>query len=77
MRLHKYYTNSKLILCMFVFSFSSTAHRSDKRSFALNIAHLKGVQAPIGLVLDHTLGVMNFMIPDSSDSTHDSGTQYF
>ena len=35
------------------------------------------------LYKNHTLGVMNFLIldsipiPDSSDSTHDSGTQYF
>ena len=41
---------------MSVFEISSTAHRSDKRSFALNRAHLRGVQAPIPGVLGAILG---------------------
>ena len=36
---------------MSFFDIYSTAHRSDKRSFALNRAHLKGVQATIQGVL--------------------------
>ena len=41
---------------MSVFEISSTAHRSDKRSFALNRACLKGVQASIPGVLDQSIG---------------------
>jgi len=40
---------------MSFFEISSTAHRSDKRSFALNRAHLKGVQATIHGVLSPSL----------------------
>ena len=40
-----------IYVCMSVFEISSTAHRKDKRSFALNRACLKGVQATIHGVL--------------------------